>query len=203
MKLIEHGTKCDYLIDDDGNIFRSYKYGLKPVEKRLGTRGYCEFKMNNRTVVYHQIVAKMLIPNPKEGNKVFFNSDNRFDMRPSNLRWVWTRDNNRLYTRHEAIAKTNDKYLLLYYESGDPNHLNAGIEIHLREMYKKCNTRLLNEMMGELMLLMYDYAERNLLFDLKTDLIGTYIGLCRQQHRQNKKTISLNENYHTLRETCF
>lgn len=194
MKLIEKGNKCDYMIDESGVIYRKYKYGLKEVEKRLGTRGYCEFKMNNKTVIYHQVVAKMLIPNTKGCNKVFFNSDDRFDMRPENLRWVWTREN-RTYTRDEALSKTNDKYLILYYNSGDRNHLDMGIEYHLRNMYEKCNTSTLNSLMGELMICIYNYAERNLLFDLKSDLIGTYIGLCRQRHRSKLKLVPMKDYY--------
>jgi hypothetical protein len=186
-------AKYEYEVSSEGIIFRKCKKGIKEVPKRLGTRGVLEFKMNNKTTSYRKYVATALIPNPNNCNKVFSKNGDPFDTRPENLMWVWTREN-RIFTPQQALEKTNDKHLIEYYSTGNKKALERGINNVIEKMYGKFKTELL----GELYLIIRNYADRCLLFDLKSDIIGTYIGLVRQQHRRRVKIVSLNENYHSF-----
>lgn len=191
-------AKYEYIVNGNGIIFRKCGKGLKEVKKRLGTRGVLEFKMNNKTTSYRKFVATALIPNPNNCDKVFSKNGDPFDTRPENLIWVWTREN-KTYTPQQALSKTNDKYLIEYYSTGNKKALERGINNVIEKIYSKTKC----EFIGELYLTIYNYAERCLLFDLKNDIIGTYVGLLRQQHRSKLKTIALNENYHSRAEPSF
>ena len=179
-------AKYQYIVNSEGIIFRKCNKGLKEVPKRLGTRGVLEFKMNGKTTSYRKYVATILIPNPQNCDKVFSKNSDPFDTRPENLVWVWTREN-RTYTAQQALEKTKDSYLIEYYSTGNKRALDRGISNVIEKIYSKMKSELL----GELYLTIHNYAERCLLFDLKSDIIGTYIGLIRQQHRTKLKTISL------------
>ena len=111
-------NKCEYIVDENGIIFRKYKTITKEVPKRLSKRGYLEFKMNGKTVSYKRFVAQKLLPNPNDYDKVFSKNGDQFDTRPENLIWVWTREN-RTYTVQEALERTNDKHLIEYYSTGN------------------------------------------------------------------------------------
>jgi hypothetical protein len=192
--LIEKGKRCDYYIKPNGTIYRKYKYGFKEVPKYLGQRGYCEFKLNNKTVMYHQIVAKYLVPNPNNGNKVFFNSSNKFDLRPQNLRWVWTREHQRL-TPQEAIKRTKCRNLIAYYKTGDRRIIDSLIPDVLNKVYSIFDRKKVDEMLGELFELFYNYLERCLIFNIENDLIQTLRGLLKQEVRYKVKTCQINERF--------
>jgi hypothetical protein len=179
-------AKYEYIVNTEGIIFRKCKKGLTEVPKRLGTRGVLEFKMNGKTTSYRKYVATILIANPNNCDKVFSKNNDPFDTRPENLIWVWTREN-RTYTPQQALEITKDKHLIEYYSTGNKKALERGINNVIEKIYSK----LKSELLGELYLIIHDYAERCLLFDLKNDIIGTYVGLLRQQHRHKTKTISL------------
>lgn len=186
MILIEKGIRYNYFIYSNGIIYRGCKSKITPIEKRLGTRGYCEFKMNGKTVVYHQIVAKFLIPNPKKSNKVFFNSEDRFDMRPENLRWVWTREN-RTLTEDEAIEIATDNKIIECYKTGDKKRLKILINNYFNKH------KFPNDFLGELYIIINNYADRNLIFDLDKDIPGTFLGLIKQQYRKKIKILDLKQ----------
>ncbi|MHB9142734.1 MAG: hypothetical protein ACYC25_12735 [Paludibacter sp.] len=193
--LIEKCKKCDYVIDANGTIYSRYKNGrLKEIPKRLCKRGYCEFKINNKHVSYHQIVAKYLVPNPNNGNKVFFNSSNRFDMRPQNLRWVWTREHQRL-TPQEAIKRTKCRNLIAYYQTGNRRIIDSLIPDVLNKVYSIFDRKKVDEMLGELFELFYNYLERCLIFNIENDLIQTLRGLLKQELRKKVKTCQINERF--------
>jgi hypothetical protein len=182
--------KYEYIVSDDGIIYRKSGKGLKEVPKRLSVRGYLEFKMNGKTVSYKRFVAQKLIPNPNNCDKVFSKNGNQYDTRPENLMWVWTREN-KLYTPQQALEKTNDKYLIEYYSKGDKKALQRGINNVLERIYSKDK----NNLLSELYLTINDYAERCLLFDLQSDIIRTFIGLQRQQHRKKVKMTQYKDNF--------
>lgn len=190
--------RYEYIVDNNGIIFRKCNKGLKEVPKRLSKRGYLEFKMNGKTVSYKRFVAQKLLPNPNDYDKVFSKNGDQFDTRPENLIWVWTRENRR-YTVQQALERTNDKHLIEYYSTGNKRVLERGIN----NVIEKIHSKLKSELLGELYLIIHNYAERCLLFDLKNDIIGTYVGLIRQQHRVKMKTVSFNGNYHTRDEPSF
>ena len=194
MKLIDKNDRYSYWIADNGTIYRKSGKGLKEVKKRLGQRGYCEFKMNGKTVLYHQIVAQHLVPNPKNGNMVFFNSYDMFDLRPQNLRWVWKRQGLR-YTPAQALQKTKDQILIQYYETGNISLINRKIPELITALIAKFGKERVESFVGNLYLLIYDYAERCLLFDLKKDIQQTYLGLIKQEKRVKVKTVQLNERF--------
>lgn len=191
--------KYEYIVSSDGVIYRKSSKGLKEVPKRLGTRGVLEFKMNGKTTSYRKFVANALIPNPNNCDKVFSRNGDPFDTRPENLMWVWTRENRKL-TAQEALQRTNDSYLLQYYQNGDKKVLQRGINNVIERNFSKIDSELL----GELYLIIQDYADRNLLFELQTDIMGTYIGLKKQQHRKKIKTVSLSlfSDKHEI-NTCY
>ena len=178
--------KYEYIVNSEGIIYRKSAKGLKEVTKRLGTRGVMEFKMNNRTTSYRKFVATALMPNPNNCDKVFSKNGDPFDTRPENLVWVWTREN-RTLTTHEALQRTKDNYLVQYYEKGDIKALQRGINNVIESNFSKIDS----DFLGELYLIIQDYASRSLLFDLESDIMGTYIGLKKQQHRKKIKTVSL------------
>jgi hypothetical protein len=182
--------RYEYIVSDKGIIYRKSKDKLQEVPKRLSKRGYLEFKMNGKTTSYKRFVAEKLIPNPNDCDKVFSKNDDQFDTRPENLIWVWTREN-RAYTNSQALQRTTDKYLIEYYSTGNKKALERGINNIIEKIYSKMKF----EFIGELYLTIHNYAERGLLFDLKNDIIGTYIGLLRQQHRNKLKTVSFNKIY--------
>lgn len=189
---IDKGHRYSYLLDENGTIYRKSKKGLKEVEKRLGQRGYCELKINGKNQTYHQIVAKYLVPNPNNGNKVFFNSSNVFDMRPQNLRWVWTREYQRL-TPQEAIKRTKCRNLIAYYQTGNRRIIDSLIPDVLRKIYSIFDRNKVDEMLGELFELFYNYLDRCLIFNIENDLIQTLRGLLKQEIRDKVKTIQINE----------
>jgi len=190
--------RYEYIVDNSGIIFRKCNKGLKEVPKRLSKRGYLEFKMNGKTISYKRFVAQKLLPNPNDYDKVFSKNGDQFDTRPENLIWVWTREN-RTYTVQQALERTNDKHLIEYYSTGNKRALERGINNVIEKIY----STLKSELLGELYLIIHNYAERCLLFDLKNDIIGTYVGLIRQQHRSKMKMISYNGNYHAHDEPSF
>jgi hypothetical protein len=191
-------AKYEYIVNENGIIFRKCNKGLLEVPKRLSKRGYLEFKMNNKTVSYKRFVAQKLLPNPNDYDKVFSKNGDQFDTRPENLIWVWTREN-RTYTAQQALERTNDKHLIEYYSTGNKKALERGINNVIEKIY----STLKSELLGELYLIIHNYAERCLLFDLKNDIIGTYVGLIRQQHRVKMKTVSFNGNYHARDKPSF
>lgn len=186
---IKGNGRYSYCIDEAGIIYRKSGKGLKTVPKRLGQRGYCEFKMNGKTVVYHQIVAKYLLPNPKRCDKVFFNSYDVFDTRPENLRWVWTREH-RTFTPAQALEKAKDKELIELYTTGN----KRGFDRRFIEVLKKINATK-SEHVGDLYLTVQNYAERCLIFDIEKDVKQAFFGLIKQQKRNKLKTIQLNEKF--------
>jgi len=181
------GIRYSYLIDENGTIYRKSGKGIKPIKKRLGQRGFCEFKMNGKTVMYHQIVAKYLVPNPNEGNLVFFNSYDKFDLRPQNLRWVWKRQG-LTYTPEQALLKAKDKELIDYYKTRN----KRGFDKKFIEVCKKLNV-INNELIGDLYLTVNNYIERCLIFDIEKDVRQTFFGLKKQQKRIKQITFQLNE----------
>lgn len=191
-------AKYEYIVNEKGIIYRKCNKGLLEVPKRLSKRGYLEFKMNGKTVSYKRFVAQKLLPNPNDYDKVFSKNGDQFDTRPENLIWVWTREN-RIYTAQQALERTNDKHLIEYYSTGNKRALERGINNVIEKIY----STLKSELLGELYLTIHNYAERCLLFDLKNDIIGTYVGLIRQQHRVKMKTVSFNGNYHARDEPSF
>lgn len=186
---IHKGLKYTYFVSPDGIIFRWCKTkGYKEVQKRLGTRGYLEIKMSNKHYSYKREVAKALVPNPNNCDKVFSKDGDQFNTHPSNLRWVWTREN-RTFTPEQAIEKATDRRLIECYLRNDRKALRRYINSHFEKLYANLDTNYI----GDLYIQINKYAERNLLFDLKTDIIGTYIGLIKQSKRNKLKTITLNE----------
>jgi len=191
MILIQKHKRFNYLIDENGIVYRECRSYIKPIEKRLGSRGYCEFKMGNKTVLYHKIVAQFLIPNPNKCNEVWLkNPDDKFNMHPSNLFWVFRRCNQN-FTIEQALERTTDIRLIEYYNTGDKKLLQKQIVSEIEKMTAK--KEVLVNHLGSLYELIFNYAERNLLFNLQSDIVGTYIGLCRQEHRNKHKTVSLNK----------
>ncbi len=83
--------------------------------------------------------------------------------------------------------------------NGNKKALERGINNVIEKIY----STLKSELLGELYLIIHNYAERCLLFDLKNDIIGTYVGLIRQQHRVKIKTVSFNGSYHARDEPSF
>jgi len=183
-----------YLLDKNGTIYRQTGKGLKEVEKRIGRRGYCELKIKGKNYIYHQIVAKYLVPNPNNGNKIFFNSSNVFDTRPQNLRWVWTREHQRL-TPHEAIKRTKCRNLIAYYQTGNRRIIDSLIPDVLNKIYSIFDRKKVDEMLGELFELFYNYLDRCLIFNIENDIIQTFRGLLKQELRNKVKTYQINERF--------
>lgn len=184
---IYKGTRYSYLLDSDGEIYRKCDKWLKPIKKRLGQRGYCEFKLNGKTVLWHQIVAKYLVPNPHGGNMIFFNSYNVFDLRPQNLRWVWKRQG-LTYTPEQALAKAKDKELIEFYKTGNRN----GFDRKFIDVCKKLDA-INDDLIGDLYLTVNNYAERCLIFDIEKDVRQTFFGLKKQAKRNKKKQLQILE----------
>jgi hypothetical protein len=186
MQLIEKGYRYEYLIEPDGTIYRKSRKGIKPVEKRLGSRGYLEFKMNSKTVLYHQEVAKMLVSNPKNGNLVFFRSKDYFDVRPENLYWVWSRQGQTLKPQ-EAIQRSTDRDLIAYYRTGNKEVLTSVLQ---RETAK-----IKPQHAGEVYLTAYNYAERGLLFDAQKDVRYLLYAHLKYSGKKRIRTVQLNEKF--------
>lgn len=185
-------AKYQYVVSPEGIIYRwSKKRGLQEVLKRMGSRGYLVFRKNCKEISYKRFVAETLIPNPNGCNKVFTNDGDQWNTHPDNLRWVWTREK-RVMTPQQALARTNDPYLIDFYKNGNRESLSIG----LRKAIDNLHGRFKNEMLGELYLKLNEYADRCLLFDLKMDAIGTYIGLVRQEQFYYFKNVQLYENKH-------
>jgi hypothetical protein len=182
--------KYQYIVSPDGIIFRkSKKGGIKEVPKRIGSRGYLVFRCNAKEISYKRFVAQNLIPNPNDCDKVFSNDGDQWNTHPTNLRWVWTREK-RILSPFQALQKTKDSCLIDFYKTGDYESLRIGIIKAINNLHG----RFKNQMMGELYLKLNNYADRCLLFDLKMDTIGTYIGLVRQEQFYYMKNLQLNEN---------
>lgn len=183
---IGESKKCSHWVSKDGVIYAKYKKGFTEVKKRIGSRGFAVFSMNGKHCNYKRFVAQALIPNPKGCNQVFSKDGDSLNTHPNNLQWVWTR-HDRAMAPHEALQRTKDKHLIEYYQTGDKRVLQRGINNVFEKMYGKMKS----DLMGELYLIIQNYAERNLLFDLKSDIIGTYCGLIKQKYRDKLKTISI------------
>lgn len=190
MKLAQQGLKYDYYVSDDGIIYRKSGKGFKEVPKRLSVRGVLEFKLNGKTTSYRKFVATALIPNPTGADKVFSISTDPMDSNPKKLYWVWTRERKHL-TAQEALQRAIDPVIINYYTTGDKNQVIRKINSIIEQL----KGRNKNNLVGELYLLIMDYLERNLLFDLKNDIIGTYVGLCKQQYRKKIKTIKYTQKH--------
>ena len=178
--------RYEYIVDDNGIIYRKSNKGIKEVPKRLGTRGELEFKHNGKTISYKRFVAIALIPNPNECNEVHYVNSDKFDTRPQNLKWVWTRAG-RTFTQEQALQIATDPKLIEYYKTGDKRILRRHINNHFEA------NKYSPELLSELYILINNYAERNLLFNLESDISGTYIGLIRQSKRKRIKTTDYKE----------
>ena len=187
MLLIAKGYRYEYLIEPDGTIYRKSGTGTIPIEKRLGSRGFCEFKMNGKTVQYHQIVAKNLLPNPTAANMVFFRTKDYFDIRPENLRWVWSRQG-RTLSPGQAIQRSKDRDLITYYRTGNKDVLNS---IITRELAKIKNP----ELIGMVYETAYNYAQRCLLFDIQKDVKYLAYAAVKYSNKKRLHTLQLNEKF--------
>lgn len=190
MKLAQQGLKYDYYVSAEGIIYRKSGKGFKEVPKRLSVRGVLEFKLNGKTTSYRKFVATALIPNPTGADKVFSISTDPMDSNPKKLYWVWTRERKHL-TAQEALQMAIDPVVINYYTTGDKSPVIRKINSIIEQL----NGRHKKNLVGELYLLIMDYLERNLLFDLKNDIIGTYVGLCKQQYRKKIKTIKYTQKH--------
>jgi len=166
--------KYEYTVSQDGIVYRWSKHsGLKEVPKRLASNGRgLVLRFNGSTISYSNFVAKALIPNPDNCNLVIHVDGDYFNTHPNNLRWVWTR-HKRILSKSEAIAKSTDKQVIEFYKTGNDQIIKNAIE--------KIYNRFKPELVGELYLRLMNYASRNLLFNLETDAMVTYIGLIRQE----------------------
>ena len=180
--------RYEYIVSEDGLIFRKSGKGLKEVPKRMHPRGYLTFKMNGKETSYKRFVAEKLLPNPNGCDKVFSKDGNQWNTHPSNLKWVWTRER-RCLTPEQALEKTTDKHLIDYYQNGNIKSLQRGINNVLERITKNIDMNLLSDLYIQI----HNYSERNLLFELESDIIGTYVGLKKQQHRNKIKTVQFNE----------
>lgn len=183
-----------YYMDSEGSIFKKMKCGVKTIEKRLGSRGFCELKIAGKTYTWHLLVAKYLIPNPNNCNMVFFNSSDRLDVRPQNLRWVWTRYKQK-FTPKQALEKTDDKILIQYYNSMDRSIIDKALSDKLNYMIIRYNPEYVRMVMSNLYLTIIDYADRCLLFDFDKDVRRTYFALLTQERRNRINYTQINEKY--------
>lgn len=163
-----------YTVSPEGIVYRWSKHsGLKEVPKRMASNGRgLVLRVGGNPISYSNFVAKALIPNPDNCNLVIHIDGDYFNTHPSNLRWVWTRYK-RTLSKNEAIAKATDKNIIEFYKTGNDQIIKNAIE----KIYNKFKP----ELVGELYLRLMNYASRNLLFNLETDAIITYIGLIRQE----------------------
>lgn len=194
MKIIHEGKKYIYLVSEDGIIYRGCGSGIKEVPKRLNQRGYLELKMDGKHYSYKREVAKALVPNLFDCDKVFSKDGNQFNTHPSNLRWVWTREKRNL-TFEEWKKHVKDPKLIEYAKTGDKRHLIKAINKHFESIF----TKLDPDLVADLYLKLTEYANRNLIFHLKNDSKQTYFGLKKQRHRKQIKTIS----YDALEKITF
>lgn len=185
-------SKYEYIVSENGIIFRKCAKGVKEVPKRLSTRGVLEFKMNGKTTSYRKFVATKIIPNPNNCDKVFSKNGDPFDTRPENLKWVWTRENRKL-SLDEALLKCTDSRLIEYYKTGDKRYLKREIDRQFEKIYIKLDQNFITE----LYLTIIAYGERNLLFNLENDFKQTYFGLISQAKRKKIKMIRI-DNFNQI-----
>ena len=183
-------AKYEYIVSEEGIIFRKCKKGLKEVNKRLGYRGVLEFKMNGKTTSYRKFVATALIPNPDNCDKVFCRDGNPFNTHPSNLYWWWTREG-KTFTPEQAISRCKDAKLIDAYKSGNVKNV---VRLINNFFEKQCFTKNF-DLMTETYLLLVNYAERNLIFDIKKDFRITFRGLLKMKLIREGKQSQFNEKY--------
>jgi hypothetical protein len=117
-----------------------------------------------------------------------------FDTRPQNLRWVWTREHQRL-TPQEAIKRTKCRNLISYYKTGNRRIIDSLIPDVLNKIYSIFDRNKVDKMLGELFELFYNYLERCLIFNIENDLIQTLRGLLKQEIRDKVKSYQINERF--------
>ena len=137
-----------YAVDNEGNVFRVKKDGLKLLKPGKDTNGYlqahlCKFGKKNKKLV-HRLVLEAFSPN-ENSDKLTVNhkDEDKSNNRLENLEWLSLADNIR-YSRAKPIVQLDKNYNLIgVYESSRIAQEKTGCDQSsiikcLKGKYKTC-----------------------------------------------------------------
>lgn len=109
-----------YMVDNEGNVFRVTKNGLKILKQQKNNDGYLFVKLTKfgkgKQKTIHRLVLEAFIPN-KDADKLTVNhkDENKTNNNLENLEWMTLGDNIR-YSRSKPIVQLdkNDKLIGVY-----------------------------------------------------------------------------------------
>lgn len=135
------GYESQYMVSDDGIVFRKTEKGLKALEPAEDKDGYCKVslcKNNKKTSVFvHRLVAEAFIPNSAMLPCVNHKDENKKNNDVENLEWCSVQYNNTYNNlalkkgakRRKPIVAVG-KGVILYFESiteaSEKLHLSHG-----------------------------------------------------------------------------
>ena len=105
-----------YLVYSDGSVYsKHYNRFLKPQKNR----NYLTYKMFNKMLKVHRVVAEAFIPNPNNKPQVNHKDGNKLNNDVSNLEWV-TASENGLHSYKLGLSKK--EHLLNRVGDKNPNY---------------------------------------------------------------------------------
>ena len=213
-KKYEHIYKeCDLsnLIHVEGSLyfdkesikcFKKWKCGLKEL-KVHNMWDNLVVKCDRKRYWIKRLIATYVLNIPTDLHIVCINGK-LDDLRPENLKGKFTR-HKKNFTIDQALEKVTCETTKRYYETKSNKILNSEFEKEISRLTKNFGIEKVSEFAGETYLLINNYAERNLIFDIKKDIQCTFKALIKQKQRDKwkSKEVCFTENFHSRAEPSF
>ena len=117
-------------------VTRDGRYRSNGVERVLSTntRGYRQVKLKGKSLMLHQIIARVFIPNPDGKLQIDHIDGNQLNNSVHNLRWATSSENirNRIFTKKKSglprgvyCTKDKKKYVCSIQFNGKNEHLGT------------------------------------------------------------------------------
>lgn len=173
-------------MDIDCNFYKQYKGGLRLLKPHVVNWGWIGIKINQKEYYCHRLIGKYILGIADDIFITFKNGD-KTDIRPDNLQGKFTRHYKK-YTVEQALKKVKCETTRRYYENKSKGILNSEFEKQMKVLAKAYGNEKTNEVISETYILINDYADRNLLFDIQKDTAFTFRALLRQKDREIRKS---------------
>lgn len=83
-----------YFVDEEGNVYSNKKGKLNKIKPWLTSKGrYWTFRIENKNILVHRLIAETYIPNPENKPEVNHKDSDSKNNKLSNLEWMTRKEN--------------------------------------------------------------------------------------------------------------